>query len=153
MRQIFKGGLILIAVFGSFSVAPGQPPTNPRAAFNPSGDYHPVNRPTTDSERFIQFVLRVRRKSGRVIAWGYVSGVRSSYRFTYISATEKHLKFSTLKVRGASYDFDGRFLGRGDFPSQWPGQGVVMLEGTLRKFINGKKVMEINTPFLYYPGC
>jgi hypothetical protein len=25
--------------------------------------------------------------------------------------------------------------------------------GTLRKFIPGKRVMELNTPFLYYPGC
>ena len=36
--------------------------------FSPSGDYHPVNRPSDESEKFIQFDLQVRGKKGKFVA-------------------------------------------------------------------------------------
>jgi hypothetical protein len=66
---------------------------------------------------------------------------------------EKQLKFSTPNIGGVSYDFDGTFVGKGDFASQSSGNGIVMLKGTLRKFVNGKKAMEVGTSFLYFAGC
>ncbi len=119
--------------------------------FDPSGDYHPTNRPA--EEEFIQFDLKVRRKKGQLIAWGEVRGVQPWYKFTSVFVTEKQLKFSTVEIDGVSYDFDGKFIGKGDFANQSFGIGIVMLKGTLRKFVNGKKVMEINTSFKYYAGC
>ena len=120
--------------------------------FNPSGNYLPLNSPSDESERFIQFDLEVRRKKGKLVAWGEVRGVQRWYKFTSISVTEKHLKFSTAKTGGVNYDFDGEFLGKGDFSS--PAQtGNILLKGTLRKFVNGKKVVEVNTSFKHYPGC
>ncbi len=112
--------------------------------FSPSGDYHPLNRPSEELEEFIQFDLQVRGKKGKLVAWGEVRGVQPWYKFTSVSITEKHLKFSTAKVGGVSYNFEGKFLKKG--------YGVT-LEGTLRKFVNGKKVMEVKTPFVHYPGC
>jgi hypothetical protein len=112
--------------------------------FSPSGDYHPLNRPADESEKFIQFDLQVRGKKGKLVAWGEVRGVQSWYKFTSVSVTEKYLKFSTAKVSGVSYNFEGEFLKKG--------YGVT-LEGTLRKFVNGKKVMEVHTPFVHYAGC
>ena len=112
--------------------------------FSPTGDYHPLNRPTDESEKFIQFDLQVRVKKGKFVAWGEVRGVQPWFKFTSVSVTEKHLKFSTAKVGGVSYNFEGEFLKKG--------YGVT-LEGTLRKFVNGKKVMEIHTPFVHYAGC
>lgn len=153
MKRILECGIVLVVVFSFGSVFAAQPLPNNRGAFNPSGDYHPLTRPANNSEQFIQFVLQVRRKSGRLIARGQVRGVRPWYRLTFVSVTETQLVFSTVKIRGTSYDFEGRFLGKGNFVSQWTGQGMVMLEGTLRKFMHGKRVMELNTPFLYYPGC
>lgn len=112
--------------------------------FSPSGDYHPLNRSTVESEKFIQFDLQVKRKKGKFVAWGEIRGVQPWYKFTSVSVTEKHLKFSTAKVGGVSYSFEGEFLKKG--------YGVT-LEGTLRKFVKGKKVLEVSTPFMHYPGC
>ncbi|MBC7900304.1 MAG: hypothetical protein H7070_09650 [Saprospiraceae bacterium] len=141
--------------FESFEIKVDQTPNNATdlGVFNPSGDYHPLNRPTEESERFVHFDLEVKRKKRKLVAWGDVRGVQASYKFTSVSVTEKHLKFSTGKVGGVSYDFDGKFLGIGDFASQSLGNGNLMLEGTLRKFVDGKKVMDVSTSFVYFPGC
>ena len=127
--------------------------SEPRSPFDPSGDYHPTCRITAESERFVQFVLEVRRKRQKLVAWGHLSDVGASYKFVSASVTEKHLKFRTQKVRSVDYRFDGRFLGDGNFSEQFSGFGSVMLEGTLQRFVNGQKAFEINTPFVYYPGC
>jgi hypothetical protein len=123
------------------------------APFNPSGDYHPANPPAQGPEKFAHFDLEVRRRKGKLVAWGDVRGVGARYEFAAVSVTERRLKFKTVRVRGISYGFDGVFLGGGDFPSQFTGYGVVMLEGTLTRYQAGKKVAEINSHFLYYPGC
>ncbi len=112
--------------------------------FSPSGDYHPLNRSVDELEEFIQFDLQVRGKKGKLVAWGEIRGVQPWYKFTSVFVTQKRLKFSTAKVSGISYNFEGKFLKKG--------YGVT-LEGTLQKFVNGKKVMEVSTPFMHYPGC
>jgi hypothetical protein len=141
---------LVIAVLSVFVDA--QRLTNYSATFNPSGDYHPVKRPE-GSEQSIQFDLQVRRRRGRLVAWGQIRGVQTWYRFTFVSLTEKHLKFSTARVHGVNYDFQGTFLRTGNFAAQTRDTGDVLLQGTLRKFVNGKKVMQLDTPFVYYPGC
>ena len=129
--------------------------SQPPSPFDPTGDYHPTRRPTVESEKFLQFVLEVRRRKQKLVAWGHLSSNASEfYEFRFVSVTEKHLKFRTRKVKGVYYKFDGRYLGQGNFSDQYGGYaGSVMLEGTLQKFVNGQKVFEINTPFVHYPGC
>jgi hypothetical protein len=141
---------LLIAVLSV--VVDARRRTNHSATFNPSGDYHPMKRPE-GSERFIQFDLQVRRRRGRLVAWGQIRGVQPWYRFTLVSPTEKHLKFSTARVHGVNYDFQGTFLRTGNFAAQTRDTGDVLLNGTLRKFVNGKIVMQLDTSFIYYPGC
>jgi hypothetical protein len=140
--------------FNNVEIPPNQPLETKKdlGVFNPTGDYHPVNRSMDKSEKFIQFDLQVRRKKGKLVAWGEIRGMLPWYKFTTISVTEKHLKFSTAKIDGVEYDFNGKFLGKGDFSSAEQ-SGNIMLEGTLRKFVNGKQVMEISTTFNHYPGC
>lgn len=121
--------------------------------FNPSGDYHPVNTSADESEQFTHFHLEVRRRKGKLVAWGDVRNVGARYEFAVVSVTEEKLRFTTGRVRGVSYSFDGRFLGGGDFSSQFTGDGMVMLEGSLTKYQGGKKVSEVNSTFRYYPGC
>jgi hypothetical protein len=121
--------------------------------FNPSGDYHPANPPADGSERFTHFDLEVRRRKGKLVARGEVRNVGVRYEFAAVSVTEERLRFTTVRARGVSYSFDGRFLRGGDFPGQFTGRGVVMLEGTLTKYEGGKKVAEVDSAFLYYPGC
>jgi hypothetical protein len=119
--------------------------------FNPSGEYHPSNRPADDIG--LQFHLQVRYRHGRRVAWGEVASVVQFYRFKSVSVTEKHLRFSTERHHGVQYDFEGSFLRRGDFTTSLDIPGSVPLTGTLRKFVNGRKVIELTTSFVYYVGC
>ncbi len=153
MKRLVKYLILIVAVVGFSTYSRGQTLPSAALAFNPSGDYHPITLPSIESDKFIQFDLELKRIRGRLIASGAVKGVQPWYRFTATVVTEDDLKFSTAKVAGISYDFNGKFLGKGDFAGQWPGEGITMLEGTLPKFVNGKKAWEIKTSFVYYPGC
>jgi hypothetical protein len=147
--------------FGELSVQSGITFSTPTLVsdhgagkFNPSGDYHPVNRMIGELDKSTYFDLRVRRRKGKLLVSGEVKNhAGTSYKFAYISITERHLKFTTVNIHGVEYKFDGRFLGKGDFASQTMDEGQIMLEGALQKFIDGEKVTEIISPFLYYPGC
>jgi hypothetical protein len=70
-----------------------------------------------------------------------------------VSVTEKHLRFSTQRHHGVSYNFEGTFLRGGDFTTSFDIPGSFPLRGTLRKFVNSKKAMELTTSFVYYVGC
>ena len=87
------------------------------------------------------------------MAWGGVPTVAHFYRFKSVSITEKHLRFSTERRHGVRYDFEGSFLRRGNCTTALDIPGSLPLKGTLRKFVNGKKVMELTTSFVYYVGC
>ena len=77
----------------------------------------------------------------------------TSYKFSSIFITERRLSFTTVSIGGVKYSFDGRFLGSGDFASQTSDSGKTMLDGTLRKYVDGKMVAETTSTFLYFPGC
>ena len=120
--------------------------------FNPSGEYHPLNRPADNLD--LQFHLRFRYKRRTFVAWGNLYGSDSRfYKFRSVSITQKHLSFATRRLRGVMYTFEGTFLRGGNFATQDPPLGSFPLQGTLRKFINGKKAMEFTTSFVYYVGC
>lgn len=146
--------IILVASLGSAGgVRVSSANLNYAVPFNPSGDYHPIKLPNHKTEKFTHFDLEVRRRKGKLVAWGEVKNVGAHYKFAFVSVTEKSLKFTTVSLQGVSYRFEGQFLGRGDFSGQSTGAGIVMLEGTLTKFEHGRKTTEITSPFLYYPGC
>ena len=124
---------------------------NDLVRFNPSGEYHPSNRPAYDLG--LQFHLQVRYKRGRRVASGEVASVVQFYRFKSVSVTEKDLRFSTERHRGVQYSFEGSFLRGGDFTTSPDIPGSAPLTGTLRKLVSGRKVMELTTSFVYYVGC
>jgi hypothetical protein len=63
------------------------------------------------------------------------------------------LRFATQRLHGVTYTFEGTFLRGGNFATQDPPLGSFPLQGTLRKFVHGKKAMELTTSFVYYVGC
>jgi hypothetical protein len=141
--------LALVVVFG----VSAQPSTTDTERFNPSGEYHPLNRPAEDIGD-LQFHLQVRYRRRTLVAWGDVYGHESQfYKFRLVSVTQKHLRFSTQRLRGVTYTFEGTFLRSGNFATQDPPPGSFPLEGTLRKFVGGRKVMDLTTSFVYYVGC
>lgn len=123
------------------------------SVFDPSGDYHPDPGKASEAERFTYFDLEMKRIGDKLLAWGHVYSHGTFYKFAVVSTTEERLTFTTVSVEGVKYSFDGRFLGGGRFAERFTGGGMVMLEGTLQKFIKGRKEVELNVPFVYYPGC
>jgi hypothetical protein len=82
-------------------------------------------------------------------------GLRMSttlYRYKTLVVKRDNFTFTTMTVRGVSYSFSGKFLrggvyGAGDLDDETP-----VLEGTLTKFRDGKKVAEANLKFTYFGG-
>jgi hypothetical protein len=142
--------IALLSVLNAVRIEAGE---SHNASFNPSGDYHPVELRGNASERFTHFDLQVKRRGREFTVGGDVRADNTSYRFASVRVTANRLRFSTVTKRGVRYEFEGRFLGGGDFAAQFTGYGLVMLEGTLRRYVNNKKVVELVSPFLYYPGC
>ncbi len=148
VKQIISCGLALSAASGGVVA---QQYYDYTSRFNPAGEYHPLNRPADALD--LQFHLRVRHKHRKLVASGEVQDVQF-YRFRNVSVTKKHLRFSTERRHGVSYDFEGTFLRAGNFPTMLATTpDFLPLQGTLRKFVNGKKVMELTTSFVYYVGC
>ena len=149
LKQFLKWGVLLGLIAGDVVA---QRPVDHAERFNPSGEYHPLNRPADNLD--LQFHLQVRYKRRILVAWGDLYGSDSRfYKFRSVSVTEKHLRFATQRLYGVTYTFEGTFLRGGNFATQDPPPGSFPLQGTLRKFINGKKAMELTTSFVYYVGC
>ena len=149
LKQFLQWG-VLFGLIAGHVVA--QCPADHAERFNPAGEYHPLNRPADNLD--LQFHLRVRYKHRTLVAWGDLYGSDSRfYKFRCVSVTEKHLRFATQRLHGVTYTFEGTFLRGGNFATQDPPLGSFLLQGTLRKFVHGKKAMEITTAFLYYVGC
>jgi hypothetical protein len=75
------------------------------------------------------------------------------YRFRTVSVAQQKFTFSTVARRGTSYSFTGRFLRGGVFAeldSEIWDQPI--LEGTMTKLKNGKKVAEASMKFSYFGG-
>ena len=74
------------------------------------------------------------------------------HRYKTLVVKRDNFTFTTMTVRGVYYTFSGKFLrggvyGAGDFDDETP-----ILEGTLTKFRDGKKVAEANLTFTYFGG-
>ena len=57
-----------------------------------------------------------------------------------------------MSIRGVSYSFAGKFLKGGVYASGVLDDETPVLEGTLIKFRDGKKVAEANLKFVYFGG-
>ena len=141
LKQLLQWG-VLFGLIAGHVVA--QRPADHAERFNPAGEYHPFNRPADSLD--LQFHLRVRYKHRTLVAWGDLYGSDSRfYKFRSVSVTEKHLRFATQRLHGVTYTFEGTFLRGGNFATQDPPLGSFLLQGTLRKFVHGKKAMELTT--------
>ena len=88
------------------------------------------------------------------VAGGWVGreAARAGGMDTAILGGVTHFTFTTMTVRGVFYTFSGKFLkggvyGAGDLDDQTP-----VLEGTLTRFRDGKKVAAANLKFVYFGG-
>ena len=124
--------------------------------FDPEGQFNPLGNAPKGLEEVASFDL-FRSGRNRPFTSHAHSGVITTrgvvYRFKTISASQNNLTFTTAVRQGTSYRFTGRFLKGGVFAeldsSAWD---QPILEGTLSKFKNGKKVTESRMKFSYFGG-
>ncbi len=124
--------------------------------FDPEGQFNPIGKAPKGLEEVASIDL-FRSGRGRPFTSHTHSGVATTsgvvYRFQSISASQNNLTFSTRARGGTSYKFAGRFLKGGVYAemdsSVWD---QPLLEGTLTKFKNGKKVAESRMRFSYFGG-
>jgi hypothetical protein len=119
-------------------------------AFNPSGNYHPVSPPSGD-DRFVQINLRLRQKGRVLSAAGEVRNTGRWNRFATSDMNASRIRFRTATLDVVHYEFDGEFTGSGNFARQWSGKGIVMLKGSLRKYVAGRHVESLISEFVFYP--
>ena len=76
--SIVKRTLLSALLVGTLACAiVAQRAANHADRFNPSGEYHPLNRTTDYLD--LQFHLQVRYKRGSLVAWGDVYGSGESF--------------------------------------------------------------------------
>ena len=76
----------------------------------------------------------------------------TTYRFKTLNVKQHNFTFTTVALKGVSYSFSGRFLKGGVYSSGILDDETPVLEGTLMKFQNGKKVAEAKLKFVYFGG-
>ncbi len=142
--------LLLLTTLLLFSSSSAQTSVT-NEPFDPTGGYHPVQRPEGSPDKFLHFALRLERSRGKRIISGEVRGVGAWYRFKTSAVDAKGIRFVTDAIENVRYQFEGAFTGKGDYARQWAGTELLFLKGRLTKYVDGRKAWEIDTPFAYYP--
>jgi hypothetical protein len=74
------------------------------------------------------------------------------FRFKELSVSREKLTFTTVVLSNISYSFSGRFLKGGVYGAGNLDDETPVLEGTLIKYRNGKKIAEAKLSFVYFGG-
>ena len=74
------------------------------------------------------------------------------FPFKQLSVSRERFTFTTVAVSNISYSFAGRFLKGGVYGAGNLDDETPVLEGTLIKYRNGKKVAESKLTFVYFGG-
>lgn len=120
------------------------------ARFDPDGTFWIHGDPPADFSEFDSINLNAKRAK-----YLQTPGLRTRttlHRYKTLVVKRDNLTFTTMTVRRVFYTFSGKFLkggvyGAGDLDDETP-----VLEGTLTRFRNGKKVAEANLKFVYFGG-
>jgi len=75
-----------------------------------------------------------------------------AFRFKLLSVSRERFTFTTVTLSNISYSFSGRFLKGGVYGAGNLDDETPVLEGTLIKYRNGKKVAEAKLTFVYFGG-
>jgi hypothetical protein len=136
---------LLISVF--LSLSPSHADGAHSEAFNPYTMYFALGKPPKGLSGFQVFGLnRGAPGAGGSKIDGWVMTDRSDPDGSVIDVKKvtldgKHLTFTSESRRGLVFAFDGRFLQGGDI-TRFSGKQVPVVEGTVRRLINGKKTAE-----------
>jgi hypothetical protein len=139
---------VSILVLSLTSAAFGQ-----RGRFDPDGSFFLQNGSTAPTEfsEFSAINLNAKRLR-RLPSPGLQLNNGTTYRFKTLNVKRDNFTFTTMALRGVSYSFAGKFLKGGVYSSGILDEDTPVLEGTLTKFRDGKKVAEANLKLVYFGG-
>jgi hypothetical protein len=121
------------------------------ARFDPDGAFWILGDKPADFSDFDSINLNA-KGLGRLNKPGLIAGATTLYRYKTLVVKRDNFKFTTMTVRGVFYTFSGKFLKGGVYGSGDLDEDTPVLEGTLTKFRDGKKVAEANLKFTYFGG-
>ncbi len=119
--------------------------------FDPDGSFWIKGDPPTEFSDFSGINLNAKR-SKYLPSPGLQLNNGRTYRFKTLIVKRENFTFTTVVRNNVSYSFSGRFLRGGVFASSILDDEIPVLEGTLTKFRDGKKVAEAKLRFVYFGG-
>jgi hypothetical protein len=124
-----------------------------RGRFDPDGSFWLKDGTTlpTEFSDFSAINLNAKRLR-RLPSPGLQLNNGATYRFKTLSVKRDNFTFTTITLRGVSYSFAGKFLKGGIYASGILDDQTPVLEGTLTKFRDGKKVAQANLKLVYFGG-
>ena len=125
-------------------------PQNKNSRFDPDGSFWLLDQPTKFSE-FGAINLNA-KKLRRLPSPGLQQNDGTNFRYKTLTVKRNNLSFTTITRRGIYYTFSGRFLKGGVFALTELNDESPILEGTLARYQNGKKVAEAKLRFTYFGG-
>jgi hypothetical protein len=120
------------------------------ARFDPDGTFWIHGEHPADFSEFDSINLNAKR-----VRYLGPAGLRTRtalHHYKTLIVKRDNFTFTTMSIRGVSYSFTGKFLKGGVYASGILDDETPVLEGTLTKFRDGKKVAEANLKFVYFGG-
>ena len=152
MQKSLAALAMVALLLASWVTVSGQAnPGQKNSRFDPSGAFWIEGDPPAGFSDFSAINLNMRQLR-RLPTSGVQLNNGTSFRFRTIVVKQSNFTFTTVTLRGVYYTFSGRFLKGGDFAATWQGEETPVLQGTLTKFKDGKKVAEAKLKFIYFGG-
>lgn len=122
-----------------------------QSRFDPDGSFWIHEEPPAEFSEVSAINLNAKRLR-RLPAQGLQVTDGTTYRFKTATVLRNKFTFTTLVLKGVSYSFSGRFLKGGNFAATALNDEVPVMEGTITRYRNGKKVAEAKLKFIYFGG-
>jgi hypothetical protein len=122
-----------------------------RLAFDPDGSFWIHEQPPDEFSEVSAINLNA-KKLRRLPAQGLQVTNGTNYRFKTLTVKRHNFTFTTVALKGVSYSFSGRFLKGGNFAATALNDEVPVMEGTITRYRDGKKVAEGKLTFIYFGG-
>jgi hypothetical protein len=119
--------------------------------FDPDGSFWIIGTQPNEFSDLSAINLNAKRLR-RLPPTGLQTNNGKTYRFKTLTVKRDNFTFTTMTLGGVSYSFAGKFLKGGNFAASWLGDEGPVLEGTLTKFRDGKKLAEAKLKFSYFGG-
>ena len=122
-----------------------------QSRFDPDGSFWLLGEQPTEFSEFGAINLNA-KKLRRLPSPGLQRNDGTNYRYKTLTVKRNNFTFTTVTRRGIYYTFSGRFLKGGNFAMTELNDESPILEGTLIRYRDGKKVAEAKLRFHYFGG-